>query len=329
LGFAASCVPTRGGWDVAALAVRHPQLQAIPGQRLGDLAPFFWLEGEELVSFACRWSSARPVPVWLEPAAKARWQPIVERALSSLEGAVPGLRFAPLATSADDRSWQEREGITIELLGGAAESTQSTEWTESTERPLGSGDAVADCRIGSLHGPAQLDATLQRASVRVASVQADALGRPTPLSEVEVFAALLHELAHALGFAGHVGAGDSPLRLASGDVRRVGRRAWRGEPLDWPTLRALYAVPSGAILARSSVAPETARLARLLGVAVAAGGSGFEGPFARSGERSAEIFWRIAGVRYLLWARRGSWPDDFELRPNAAAVSLLTRVAAD
>ena len=107
------------------------------------------------------------------------------------------------------------------------------------------------------------------------------------------------------------------------DVRRIGARVWRGEALREPNLRALYAIPSGTVLARLSVAPERTRSARLLGSAAIS--LGLSGPFVRAGDRSAEIFWRGAsGRRYALIARRGSWPERFELHPNPAARRALS-----
>jgi hypothetical protein len=57
--------------------------------------------------------------------------------------------------------------------------------------------------------------------------------------------ALMHELAHALGFAGHVATGQSILVRDETRIRAAGRLALAGEMVSDATLEALYVVRPG------------------------------------------------------------------------------------
>jgi len=269
------------------------------------------------VLFSCRWPTARPVPVWIREGTDAAQRRLVERALRAFERAGLGIAFELAAGEGGAQAWHARRGITVEWIARA----------EAAGDPGGTGDAVADCRLDPARGRqarapgAPLAAELVSASVRVRLEQPDALGRPVALDEEERFAALVHELGHALGFASHTAIGSDPLRKSVGEVRLAARRVLRGAAPDWPTLRALYLVPSGTVLGRARLAEGRARDVAVLGRAAAA--HGLDGPFARAGERSAELFWRGDGTRYVLAALRGEWPAHFHLVPNTAARRVL------
>lgn len=82
-------------------------------------------------------------------------------------------------------------------------------------------------------------------------------------------------------------------------IRVLGERVLAGEPWADPHLRALYAVPSGAVLRRAPVemwrTDLTDRMAEL------GRKNALDGPFVRVGDRAARVFWRDArGLEYGL-----------------------------
>ena len=70
-----------------------------------------------------------------------------------------------------------------------------------------------------------------------------------------------------------------------------------GKPCDEPTLRALYALPSGAVLSRIAISPF--RTESFDALAALAAQRGMAGPFARVGDREAEIFFVTKGGEEL------------------------------
>jgi len=305
-----------GGWDLTPIEARHPHLSRHAGHRLADLAPSFWLTDEELLLFVCRWRDGEAVAVWTEGASEPE-RALLERALRALEGAVPGLVFE-LGSSGGP------QGIEVafeDLPGDGDEGGQSS--------ALASGDTTADCRVDDvLGGPLlgdPLEARLESASVRVRRSRLDALGRIVPLERVELFAALLHELGHAIGYAAHAARGKTVMRLAPSEVRLQARPVLEGRRLDDPTLAALYAMPSGTVVRRDPL-PEEARVMALVFTDLARR-EHWGTARSRAGQRSAEIWWGEPGARRVLRASRttGRWPAYFSLRPNAAARDALRR----
>ena len=76
--------------------------------------------------------------------------------------------------------------------------------------------------------------------------QLDMTNQVREASAEEWVGALMHELAHALGFAGHAGAGDSILVRDETRIRALGRLALRGDAVPEETLE----------VAESDVEPE-------------------------------------------------------------------------
>jgi hypothetical protein len=105
------------------------------------------------------------------------------------------------------------------------------------------------------------------------------------------------------------------------------RRVSEASPVDDAALGALYAVPSGAIVARIPLAPEqTLPADRIQALAVE---RGLAGPFARMGDRSGLLWWADASGRRLALRIEGALGalrrrDALRLTPaSAAAVRLL------
>jgi hypothetical protein len=97
-------------------------------------------------------------------------------------------------------------------------------------------------------------------------------------------------------------------------------------PLDDAALRALYAVPSGAIVARLAVAraqTEPADRARAL-----AAERGLAGPFARMGDRAGQLWWVGAGGGRLALRIEGALgalrrPEALRVVPDSAEAERL------
>src|SRR5690606_4824237 len=201
-------------------------------------------------------------------------------ALGAWQGVGLGVRFLPLEGGAGR--------IDIELED------------EAVATPTGpdTANAVVDCRIDPLSrqrpdADPVAGAALERARLRIArQTPVNWQGRTRPLAPPELAGTLLHELGHALGFQGHASRGETVMVTEVERVARVGRALLAGDGFDDPTLRALYAVPSGTVLASVPVerwqTDLVDRMARL------AESAGLDGPFTRVGERAARIFWRDA-----------------------------------
>jgi hypothetical protein len=264
-------------WDADRLAARHPELRGHPGQRLADVRPYYWPQHDQLTLFLCRWSREEPIPVAISADATERERRAVHTALAAWEGAGLGVSFARVERLVG-------RGIEFEFVAGMLS------WAAST---------VAECAVDgepSAAPGAALDAGMVAASIQ--------LGRNDP----RLVGSVLHELGHALGFQGHPRRGDSimlrdPKRLLATSVR-VGR----GGEFSDSTLAALYALPSGTVLAR--LALPTGRSAAVDRLAELARQHGWRGPLLQVGDNAARMGWhdadgawvfvRISGLRAAL-----------------------------
>lgn len=313
----AACVPTRGGWDERALAARHAELDAHPGNRLADAVPHLQPDRDGVALFLCRWSTAAPIPVSLPPDASDVERDLLRRALRAWSEAGLGVRFVEVERS---------PGLEIRFA-----NRQRDGWA-----PQGSGDTVADCAIASdFEAEARADrvpADMSFASVYLRRDEIDALERVRPLSREELLGAALHELGHALGFAGHVASGRSVMTASPEIARSHGRSVLDGQPLLDATLAALYALPSGVVVGRVELAAEQRSvLSRLSSFA---GNAGWKGPWSRVGDESARLLWREAGgasaaLELADWPARLRTGEAGVLEPNARARNALRAVATE
>jgi hypothetical protein len=267
------------------LAARFPELGAGGAAALAELTPYLWLERGELSWFTCRFDTALPVPVGVREGASADEDAALEAALGAVERSALGVRFARVPPHEASILVEFVEGPAISASGAAAANT------------------IADCRVRAAPLAARaavLDAALASASIVFGrSGVEDARGRVRPLTPEERTGALLHELGHALGFQGHVRRREGVMGNGLEGRRSAGRAALGGRALDDPALAALYALPSGTVLARASVAPARTQLVDRM--ARVAERESLAGPFARVGDAVARVFWRDArGVEYGL-----------------------------
>jgi hypothetical protein len=269
----AGCVEPRAD----AVETRFPALRDVPEHRLADAHPFVLPAASRVTLFFCRWPADTPIPVSLPLDASAEERTAIERALRAWEGAGLGIRFLPIdGGSAPIEIRFEDEALAIGRGGDM-------------------GNAVVDCLLAPLSQQTDpgvvRDARLARARLRIARQTAPSWqGKARPLTAAELTGTVLHELGHALGFQGHARRGDTVMVREVEKIPRLGAALLAGERFADPTLRALYRVPSVAVLSstpvdswRTDLVDRMARLAEQ---------EHLEGPYARVGESAARIFWR-------------------------------------
>ncbi|MCP5057881.1 MAG: hypothetical protein GY937_14345 [bacterium] len=243
-----------------------------PRDPLADLHPVVWVQEGSASLRTCRWPTGSVLEVGIEGDASANEETDLDLALAAWSGAGLGVTLT--------RASKEKAPPIIVRFQDEAPRRDAG--------ALGVGIARADCRR---KGPSSL--LLERAEIEISrQVGPDWRDHTRPISADERLGALVHEFGHALGFAGHVRSAEGPLVAAPEAIRRVGRRVRRGRPLEAPEVRALYALPSGKSLRRVPLAAwQTDPLDAFLPLAQ---GTRLEGPWLRSGDRTARIFWRLS-----------------------------------
>jgi hypothetical protein len=328
------CVPLRGGWNVDVLETREPSIATLEGHRLGDMLPFPALDGDRIVLVACRFAVGRPVRVGGEGAQwPAAWGKAAVRALDRSVERVELILIDDAASGRQTRP--DIEIVTIEAVGGVG--------------PRGLADTLGECDVSPIasslvsRGPAStqpLNPTyrglLTGAEIRIRRAQLDMTSQVRDASAEEWVGALMHELAHALGFSGHAGAGDSILVRDETRIRALGRLALRGESVPDETLEALYLVRPGQRLGvRRLKAGNVSWLDAIRGLDRdrSAAGSPSLGMFSSVGDQEARIVWRYAdgsqlGVRLPLWRSELRSGAPITLRPDLTTRRLIAAEAA-
>lgn len=295
-------------WEPPGLIRHQAALTRIPGQRLSDATPYLLPLAGERIAFFCRWPRERPLRVRLPADATPDEQRALEAALAAWQGVDLGLVFVRLAPDG-----AEPADVEIAFLA-----------PERTIRAEGTGYTLADCRLRSLSaaasGAMRLEARLERARIRIVRRESeDWDAQDHAFFAGEVAGVALHELAHALGFQGHARFGGGILAPDTRESTRIGRALLRGAAFDEPTLRALYALPSGVVLERRAIPPQRTAPLDALRAAPPPG----EGPFVRVGDRSGRIFWRRPdgrehGVTLTSVATALEHPERLVLLPDPA-----------
>jgi hypothetical protein len=300
-----------GPLDVAALEHRYPAVAAIGEHHLWDTTPYLLPSGESVAFFLCRWPTDAAIPVSLPPDATEEERHSLESVLRAWEGAV-GVRFETGAPPG--------VGIEVRFIDSEPGATMTTH----------AANTVADCAVSPTVFEGEvgdvLPARLVFASIHLWRGGFDNLGRPVAHSHSEFLGSALHEFGHALGFQGHVNVGRSVMVRETDQVERAGVGRHRGRAFSDATLRALYALPSGAVVKRiPAKAYQTASVDRMAAIARE---HDFSGPIVRVGDVDGGLFWRdpsgtrfaiqIEDVRGLLLGSRMLW-----LEPTIATMELL------
>ncbi len=274
--------------DTRGLDARYPRLRALAPHPLGESRPYALAFDGELVLFLCRWPADAPIPVSIGEEAAAKEVDALAAALRGWEGAGLGVRFVRVAA---------RGAIRVRVRDDIVTSQA---------------DTVADCAVGAPPAPGAGEvpgARLVGASIHVA--------RDDPNTRLT----LLHEIGHALGFQGHVPRGSTLMLSRHAAVVARAGEVTESSPVEDVALRALYAVPSGAIVARIRVSREqTLPADRLRSVAAQ---QGYAGPFARMGDREGLLWWadgvgRRLALRIEGAARALRDPGALRLSPASA-----------
>ena len=311
MALAAACAAPHGGWNYSDLPAGLGDRAEVRNSRLFDSAPHWVPSGQGLLLFLCRWPDPGPIPVSLPQDADSRELRILRVALAAWSNAGLGIRFKEVAPDA----------ARLEILFAPS----------GDGSPGGSGNALADCAIeigpnGVVVEKGQVQARIVWASIHLNRRQVDALGREMALDDDQLLGAALHELGHALGYSGHPVQGASIMQRTTDEVRKIGARVASGAPLVDLNLRALYSLPSGVVVGRIPLEPDSARL--LARFNTNAREVGLDGPFSRVGDTRTRYFYRgDQGSAYALTARHwrpgGGKTAEIAFEANAAAQVLL------
>jgi len=229
--------------------------------------PYVWPAAGHVTLFTCHWQAGSPLRVSLEGNPSEAERHAVAAALTAWAATGLGVDF--------EVAVPQRAQLRIVLSDGALARSGGRE---------AAGRTAVDCL---LPGGRVEQAHLVRAVLWISRrVGPDWRGHSRAASAEELTGTLLHELGHALGFQGHPRFG-GVMALDVEATRRRGARVLGGGAVDPGPLRALYAHPSGHVLAKVRVdawrtGPVDALLKQPSGV----------GPFVRVGDRAARIFWR-------------------------------------
>lgn len=256
---------------------QHPKLQSIDGQRLDDANPYVLPMAGRITFFHCHWPSGQPIDVSLPPDATDDERRALRAAL---------------------QAWQEAGlGLTVvEVERGASIQLEFVSGTVDTAAGQDTANTLVDCRIAPLSqqgGAPVAGAELAFARIRIARItNQDTQGHQRPLTAAELAGTALHELGHALGFQGHARHGDTVMVRETERIMHAGKDLLAGDAFGDASLRALYALPNGAVVASAPVdrchTDLVDRMAKL------AETNQLDGPFVRVGESAGRIFWRDA-----------------------------------
>lgn len=316
-----ACVPSRGGWDLDALLADEPSIAVIEGHRLGDLLPFPALDGDRIVLVACRFAPGQPVrvggggPQW-----PASWGRAAVRALNrSVAGVELVLEDAGGSVA---RTAPSIEIVTVQAIGGTG--------------PRGLGDTLSECDVSPMVSATAAARPAYRglltgAEIRMRRAQLDITAQVRDASAEEWVGALMHELAHALGFVGHAAAGHSILVRDETRIREAGRLALIGQAVPDPTLEAFYRLRPGQRLGTRSVKADDVswlHAIRKLDRERSAGDRRSMRTFSSVGDREARIVWRYSdgsqlGVRLPYWRSELRSGAAITLRPDRTTRRLL------
>jgi hypothetical protein len=204
---------------------------------------------------------------------------------------------------------------------------------EDENGPTGLGDTLSECDVSSASADGRRGprGELTGAEIRMRRARVDMRGRVQPATEAEWIGALMHELGHALGFAGHAASGDSILVQDESKLRRAGRRALEGQSEPDTTLEALYRVRPGSVLGmRSLRAGGRVWIDAMRATEARQREAGIRRVATRAsvGDREARVVWRNSDglelvMRFPFWSRDLRRGGELSSLPNAATRRIL------
>lgn len=288
-----ACATPQGGWDVDRLLREEPALAGLRPHRLGDLVPYPAPHARGIHLVLCRWPSRAPIPVRLHLEADRREQ--AARALASLAAGAQGGSFRfDIDAAPETAAAPPAPGIDIHGIADAR-----------APGPTGIGDTRVACDVGerSAIGFGQL----RHAEIRMRSSRLDQIDERIEVAADEWTGALMHEIAHALGFQGHPRIGTSILLRDEAHLRRAGRSALAGEAWHDATLEALYRLAPGRVVGERNLTDEALRAWER--IRVLARREGARRLVASVGDRNARLEWRrpdgdALRLHLPFWARQ-------------------------
>lgn len=295
------CAPPRGEWSLDALLEEYPSIEELGGQRLGDMLPFPALDGDRIILLACRFPTGPKIrvagdgPGWSEQ--WARW------AISALDREARGYHLELLTPSSPD---VDRGDLEIQV--------RSMELASETG-PRGLADTLSECDVSRKDGTnGAFRGLLVKSEIRIKRSRLDWTGVSREAMADEWVGALMHEIGHALGFAGHAARGDSILVREQSRLRASGRRALAGEAWRDETLEALYRLRPGQKLGSRPLRAETISILHEIREIVARDSSASSRRVemrSSVGDREGRIQWQLSdGSR--LGIRLKNWRDELE-----------------
>jgi len=300
-----ACIPPRGGWDVDALVMAEPSIAALEGQRLGDMIPFPAPDGDRIMLVACRFAPKQLVRV---RGGGSQWPTDWGRAaVGALNQSVDRVELILEADGESVLRTRPDLGDTLSECDVSSTRSQTT--------------GVSGARRGLLIG----------AEIRMRRARLDMALQVQDASAEEWIGALMHELAHALGFAGHAAAGPTILVQEESRLRAAGRHALDGRTVADPTLEALYLLRPGQGLGTRSVKADDVRwlhAIRKLDHQRSAAGRPSVGMLSSVGDDEARVVWRYSdgsqlGIRFPYWRSELRSGAPITLRPDLGTKRLL------
>ena len=321
-GFSIGCVPMAGGWDLEALRAEVPGVESGAPHRIGDLTPYPALLGDSLALVVCRFEADAVIQI--EVAGDEWPEAWSQRALSALDFDAIELELAAVGAAEPNGKGPR---IHLQSIAGPDESG-----------PIGLGDTLTECDVSerlssdvTTSEQRAVTGVLRDVRIRMRRRIRKQTGRVFEASEAEWAVAFLHEVAHGLGFAGHVSGGESVLRRDQSGLRGIGLRVAAGQSVSTPNIDALYRIPAGHVLGRASLTREGATLVeevlRLVQERAARVGPPV-GPRSTAGDREARLVWRWPGglaisLRFPDWSGELRRQEPVSVEASAATRLLL------
>ena len=204
-----------------------PALGSERARFLSQTTPYVFPSKGSLVLFLCRWDTRAPIPYALGADATSEERSLTALVLRAWERAGLGVHFLEVPSGVN---------APFEIVFRPQVQTDTGE---------GAGRTVADCQLSQAgdtsSAGAPLAAELVFASIWISRrTPPDWRGHTRVMVPEEIVGTLAHEVAHALGFQGHIRGQGSVLERSHEEIVAKGRRLLAGEALRDSALWALF-----------------------------------------------------------------------------------------